>query len=167
MKKHKSMLDTSINGEGLLCTRSRCSIPPNKVGIRRRRLLFCISLGLGLRLQRIPLLLIVRGLLLLLIRGMLLLLERSLLLLLIRSLFVARTQRVAAPRTRLVPAPAPQPRNSEKARPRSCQRRTPCLGLADSTPAGNDTGIGWVVGQQGTGCCRFVEQGVGGRKTAE
>ena len=30
MKKHKSMLDTSINGEGLLCMHSRCSIPPNK-----------------------------------------------------------------------------------------------------------------------------------------
>ena len=30
MKEHKSMLDTSINGEGLLCTRSRCSIPLNK-----------------------------------------------------------------------------------------------------------------------------------------
>ena len=30
MKEHKSVLDTSINGEGLLCTRSRCSFPPNK-----------------------------------------------------------------------------------------------------------------------------------------
>ena len=30
MKEHKSVLDTSINDEGLLCTRSRCSIPPNK-----------------------------------------------------------------------------------------------------------------------------------------
>lgn len=55
----------------------------------------CISLGLGLvghsrlrlrlRLQQIPLLLFVRGLLLLLICGLLLLLERSLLLLLERS----------------------------------------------------------------------------------
>ena len=84
-------------------------------------------------------------------------------------MFVAGMSPIAAARMWLVPTPALQLCNSEKAHPLPCQCHTPCLGLADSTPAGNDAGIGWAVqpfvGQQGTGCCRFIEQGVGGRKT--
>ena len=48
MKEHKSMLDTSINGEGLhevVCTRSRCSILPNKE--EAPALVHKIGLGLG------------------------------------------------------------------------------------------------------------------------
>ena len=47
MKEHKSMLDTSINGEALhevVCTRSRCSISPNK---EAPALLHKLGLGLA------------------------------------------------------------------------------------------------------------------------